>query len=211
MRQCDRFFLRLERILSAVLSRYFFHRHLDEEETILLVVQKHWLLGLRALWLPTLVFLAVWSVPLFFRITNVVYGAAIAALAVAIWWIRNFLDYYLDAWLVTNKGVIDLAWHGWFHRSSTRVLYSDVEGVGYEIKGIAGTLLNFGEMQLEKISTGTAITMPFVHTPKRVEATILEAMEAYVLKKNLRDATTVKTILAEIVASTLQAKTAKKK
>lgn len=128
---------------------------------------------------------------------------ALAGLAIAIWWIRNFLDYYLDAWIITNKGVIDIEWHGWFHRSAARVLYSDIEGVAYEIKGIAGTLLQYGTMQLEKISSGS-VEMEFVHRPKRVETAILESMESYLLQKNLRDATTVKDLLAEFVASSLQ-------
>lgn len=194
-----------------MLQDYFFRRHLDEDEEILLVVQKHWMLGIRSLYAPSLLFIGIWCILLLGHSRMMVYGVSLAALAAAVWWIRCFLDYYLDAWIVTNKGVIDLEWHGWFHRSSTRVLYSDVEGVGYEVKGVMGTLLNFGEMQLEKISTGSAVTMPFVHKPKRVEAVLLEAMEAYILKKNLRDASTVRDILSEFVASSMQAKTVKKK
>jgi hypothetical protein len=137
-----------------VLRKFFFSRHLDDEEKIVLVVQKHWLLGVKALYAPTLVFIAVWSMLYFSRTDYVLYGVLLAALGVAIWWIRNFMDYYLDAWLITNKGIIDLEWHGWFHRTSSRVLYSDLEGVEYEVKGIFGTLLNYGEMTIEKISTG---------------------------------------------------------
>jgi hypothetical protein len=118
------------------------------------------------------------------------------------------MDYYLDAWLITNKGVIDLEWHGWFHRSSSRILYSDINGVEYEIKGVFGTLIGYGTMALEKISTGDAITMPYVKKPRRVETAILEAMEAYMLKKNLKDATTVQNILSEFVASTMQKQSA---
>jgi hypothetical protein len=187
-----------------VLRKFFFSRHLDDEEKIVLVVQKHWLLGVKALYAPTLVFIAVWSMLYFSRTDYVLYGVLLAALGVAIWWIRNFMDYYLDAWLITNKGIIDLEWHGWFHRTSSRVLYSDLEGVEYEVKGIFGTLLNYGEMTIEKISTGGGITMPYVKRPRRVESAILGAMEAYMLKKNMKDATTVQNILAEFVASTMQ-------
>ncbi len=187
-----------------MLRKFFFSRHLDDEEKIVLVVQKHWLLGVKALYAPTLVFIAVWSMLYFSRTDYVLYGVLLAALGVAIWWIRNFMDYYLDAWLITNKGIIDLEWHGWFHRTSSRVLYSDLEGVEYEVKGIFGTLLNYGEMTIEKISTGGGITMPYVKRPRRVESAILGAMEAYMLKKNMKDATTVQNILAEFVASTMQ-------
>ncbi len=191
-----------------MLQQYFFTQHLDDEEEILMVVHKHWLLGTKALWLPTLVFAAVWSV-LYFRHTEyIVYGVSLAALGVAVWWIRNFLDYFLDAWVVTNKGVVDLEWHGWFHRTSSRVLYSDIQGLSYEVKGIFGTLLGYGVISLEKISTGGTISMTYVYKPRRVEAVVLQAMENYMHKKNLKDATTVQTILAEFVASTMQKKAA---
>lgn len=189
-----------------VLNKYFFGPHLDDEEEITLVVHKHWLMGIKSLWWPSVVFILVAAVLWFSHTKEVMYGIAVAEIGVLIWWIRNFLDYFLDAWLITNKGIIDLEWHGWFHRSSARVLYSDIQGVEYEIKGIVGTLMGYGEMAVEKISTGSTITMPYVKKPRRVEAVILEGMEAYMHKKNLKDATTVQGILAEFVAGTLQKK-----
>lgn len=191
-----------------MLNDFFFQRHLDEDEEILTVVHKHWLIGIKFLWLPTLVFAAVWSILYFVHTEYIVYGVALAAVGVGIWWARNFMDYYLDAWVITNTGVIDLEWHGWFHRKSARVLYSDVQGVGYEIRGVTGTLFGYGEIALEKISTGTTIVMPYVKRPRRIESQILQAMENYMLQKNLKDAKTVQGILAEFVASSMQKQSA---
>ena len=191
-----------------MLNNFFFNQHLDDEEEIKMVVHKHWLLGIRSLWLPTLVFSAVWSLLYFARTKYMVYGISLASLGIALWWIRNFMDYYLDAWVITNKGVVDLEWHGWFHRTSARVLYSDIQGVEYEIKGILGTVVGYGLLSLEKISTGGTISMPYVQQPRKVEALILQCMENYMHKKNLKDATTVQTILAEFVASTMQKRAA---
>lgn len=191
-----------------MLNNFFFSQHLDDEEEIQMVVHKHWLLGIKSLWFPTLVFAVVWSLLYFAHTPYVVYGISLASLGVAVWWIRNFMDYYLDAWIVTNKGVIDLEWHGWFHRKSARVLYSDIQGIEYEVKGILGTLMGYGQVSLEKISTGGTISMPYVKRPRKVEALILQCMEGYMHKKNLKDATTVQTILAEFVASTMQKRAA---
>lgn len=132
------------------------------------------------------------------------YGISLTEIFVLLWWLRNFLDYYLDAWLITSKGIIDLEWHGWFHRSSARVLYSDLQGVSYEVNGIFGTLMKYGHMDIEKISTGTTMGMDYVPRPRSVEIVILECMEAYMMKKNLKDSKTVQGILADFVAGTLQ-------
>jgi hypothetical protein len=129
-----------------------------------------------------------------------------ALVLIGIWWLRNFFDYFLDAWIITDHGIIDLNWHGWFHRESTRVLYSDVQGVSYEIKGILGTLFGFGDIAVEKISTGASISLSSVSFPRAVQTAIHRNMEAYVHTKNLKDAKTVQTILAEFVAGSLQRK-----
>ncbi len=193
-----------------MLESFFFHRHLDDEEVIRLVVHKHWLLGLRELFWPSALFAGAWLLLVSIPDTYVFYAVAIISMASTVWWIRNFLDYYLDTWIITNKGVIDLEWHGWFHRESSRILYSDIEAVSYEIQGIVQTLLNIGDIAIEKISTGEAIAMPFVKKPKQVERVILECLENYMHSKNLKDAKTVQNILAEFVAGSMQKDAAEK-
>lgn len=188
------------------INDWFFKKHLDDDETIIIILHRHWRLGMRSLLVPSVLFVGVWVILYQVPGRNMFYGVAAAALAILIWWMRNFLDYFLDAWIVTNKGIIDLEWFGWFHRSSARVLYSDVEGVAYEVNGIMGTMFNYGTMKLEKISTGGAITMENVHRPKRAAAIIMDAMEKYMHAKNLKDAKTVQHILSEFVAGTLQKK-----
>lgn len=193
--------------IVSVLNRWFFHRHLDEDEKILLVVHKHWLWGIRALLWPTVVVLAdvtlwyvlrsrAWSVTVF----GVLGGVA------SLWWVRSFYDYFLDAWIITNEGVIDVDWHGFFHRESSRVLYSDIQGVSYEIKGIVATLLRVGTMEIEKISTGGSVKLERVSRLKKVEGLILKSMETYMHKKNLRDSEQVKDMLATLVAEHINVK-----
>lgn len=186
------------------LERFFFTGHLEDEEVIRRIVHKHWFVMARSLFWPSITFIAILIVAVKLPDRMVLYAALGGIVVDAVWWARNFMDYYLDAWLVTNKGVIDLAWHGWFHREASRTLYSDLQSVSYEIKGIPATLFQFGTITLEKISTGGTLSLECVHQPKRIETVILEALEAYMHKKNLKDATVVQGILAEFVAGTIQ-------
>ena len=100
----------------------------------------------------------------------------------------------------TDHGIIDVEWHGLFHRESSRVLYSDLQGVSYEIKGIIPTILRTGTISVEKISTGSAVEMEQVYNPRSVETLILKNMEAYMLHKNMKNTKDVQEILAAIVA-----------
>jgi hypothetical protein len=187
----------------AKLNYWFFKHHLESDEEVRLYLHKHWRLGLKGLFWPTLSFLASWAflviAPFLIIFTLVALWSALSV----VWWIRNFLDYYLDVWLITDRAIIDVKWHGWFHRTATKILFSDVQGVSYEIKGISGTLLRYGSVTMEKISTGGTISLDDVSHPERVAAVILEHMEAYLHGKNIKDAKRIQDLLSDVVSREL--------
>lgn len=189
-----------------MLNTLLFRNHLEEDETLLRVVHKHWLLGFRALFWPTLFFLGcVWMLSIV-QTRGVVTVTSVFGVVIGVWWLRNFFDYYLDAWLVTDQGIMDIAWFGWFHRQSTRVLYSDLQGISYEIQGVMGTILRYGTISVEKISTGSAVSLDHVTNPKKVEILILRNMETYLHTKNMKDAKQVQQLLATLVAEQINLK-----
>lgn len=187
-----------------MLSALLFRKHLEEDETLLKAVHKHWLLGFKALIWPTLFFAASAWVLTINQARGVVVAMSLWDLVILVWWLRNFFDYYLDAWLITDQGIIDIAWHGWFHRQSTRVLYSDLQGISYEIKGVLGTLLRYGTISIEKVSTGQAITLEYVSQPKKIEILVLKNQESYLHTKNMKDAKHVQQLLSALVAEQIQ-------
>lgn len=189
-----------------VRMEFLFKKHLEEDEQLVKVVHKHWFIGIKTLFWPTVFVLAVLSLPFFSHSNAMLLISAIAGITVLVWWLRNFFDYFLDAWILTDQGIIDIAWFGWFHRQSTRVLYSDLQGVSYEINGVWGTLFNFGTVSVEKISTGAVISLEFVKNPKQVELLTLKNMEGYLHKKNLKDSSQVQKLLATILAEQLNKK-----
>ncbi len=189
-----------------MLNRILFRRHLEDDEQLVRIVHKHWLIGLKALFWPSAFFgVAVWLLSLqptrgMFLVISLV------AVVLLVWWLRNFFDYFLDAWIITSHGVIDVAWHGWFHRESSRILYSDIQGVSYEINGVLATLLRFGTLSVEKVSTGTSIALDYVQSPRRVETAILQCMESYLHTKNLKDSSQVQELLSALIAQQMQLK-----
>lgn len=187
-----------------MLQRLLFTKHLDDDEVMVRVVHKHWLLGVRTLLWPTLWIVALAALPIAFPVRPVFFFTGTVGVILCVWWIRNFFDYFLDAWIITNEGIIDIAWHGWFHRESARILYSDIQGVSYEIKGVIGTLLQVGMISVEKISTGDAVSLESVKRPKKIESLLLRHQEAYLHTKNMKDSKQVQELLASLVAERLQ-------
>ncbi len=189
-----------------MLQKLLFKKHLDDDEELVRVVHKHWLLGLKALFWPTFWLAAIGLLALGFPTRPVFILSCVFGFVIAIWWLRSFFDYFLDAWVVTNEGIIDIAWHGWFHRESSRILYSDIQGASYEIKGIIGTLLQIGVISVEKISTGESVSLESVKRPKKVEHLVLNLQEKYLHKKNLRDGKEVQKMLSSLLADQMNMK-----
>ncbi len=186
------------------MDAFLFKKHLEDDEHISMVVHKHWLFGLRYLFFPSVSFLASWLLLSIRHTQAMIVIIGLWSMVSLIWWLRNFFDYYLDAWIITDHGVIDLEWLGWFHRQSSRILYSDIQGVSTETHGIAGTLLRYGTVSVEKISTGAAVSLECVPRPRRVESVILKNMEAYLHTKNLKNAKHIEELLSQFVAEHIQ-------
>ncbi|HLC75813.1 MAG TPA: PH domain-containing protein [Candidatus Peribacterales bacterium] len=183
-----------------------FHRHLEDDEPMYLLVHKHWMLSFVELALPLLALLGSWVLLYMAPIKPVFVTIFLVDIVILFWGMRNFLDYYLDALLITDRAVIDIEWHGWFHRESTRIDYSSIEGVSYEVQGILGTILNYGTITIERIGNGSVVEIEKVKRPRDVESAILACQSECLRTKNLKDSAQVKDIIAEIVAERMQMK-----
>ena len=192
--------------MFGALNSSLFKKHLEDDEQVISVVHKHWVLGIKYLFWPVLLEVFLILVIISAPKLEVLYTVGALVFIVFIWMLRNFFDYFLDAWIITDSGIIDVEWHGWFHRQSSRVLFSDIQGVSYEIQGIINTIFRYGTISVEKVSTGNAISIDNVASPKGVEAIILNNMEEYLHKKNLKDAKAVQDILSNVISREMHLK-----
>lgn len=188
-----------------------FSRHLEEDEPVYLIVHRHWIWGLRELAPPICSLLGSWILLALAPVRPIAVGVLLLDAFLVLWLFRNFFDYFLDAWLITDRSVIDIAWHGWFHRQSTRIDYSAIEGVSYEVKGILGTMMRYGTVSIEKVGTGSVVSMEQVKNPRDIESAILLCQEACLRMKNMKDSSAVKDIIAEIVAERMHLRDAEER
>ena len=192
------------------LDSILFNKHLEDDETLSLIVHKHWLMGIKNVLWPLVLFLALWGSLYVIPHKLWFYAVSVSSVLLLVWAARNFFDYYMDAWLITDQGVIDLEWHGWFHRQSARVLYSDIQGVSTEVSGICATILRYGTVTVEKISTGSTINLPYAPHPRSIETRILKCMESYLHDRNLKNAKHIQDLLSDFVSQSVQEKSLRK-
>ncbi|MBN1494217.1 hypothetical protein JW911_00590 [Candidatus Peregrinibacteria bacterium] len=181
------------------LRSYLFSDYLEENEQIMFVSHRHIIVLFRD-------FLRIFAVH--FGIALFVWFLFPQILWICIAWcaigfVRFLLvlqDWYYDAWLITNMGIVGVQWTGYFNRTSTRVEYASIEGVSYNIKGFLPTVLNYGNVTLAKLGGPSTVTLKDAYNPKKVEKNILQFQEEFLTTKNFKDQEVLKALLSDLVA-----------
>jgi hypothetical protein len=112
--------------------------------------------------------------------------------------IYEFFDWYYDVWLVTNASIIEIMWRGFFEKSSARIEYHIIQGIGYEVKGFWRTLFNFGTIALEKFTGNPSIFDGAVNPKKKAEM-LTKAQEDFVSNKSFRDHRALQGVLTDLL------------
>jgi len=118
----------------------------------------------------------------------------------AILFCYRVLQWYMDAWIVTNYGVIDHEWNSFFDQATTRIEYGNIEGISHEIKGFWGTILRFGNLQIEHMS-GEPISIDKVASPRKIERSIVSHQNNFTRRQNFEDHGKLKDMLVNLLRS----------
>lgn len=165
-----------------------------EYEKLVLTVRRHWIILfghfcmlLLEITLPLALILLLNS-----SIANLtnhpVIGPALLLLASAyilfilLLFFHNFVDYYLDVWIVTNERLINIEQKGLFFRAIAELRYYNVQDVASEVKGILPTLFHYGDVTVQTAGTQPRFKMkqvPNAHDIARRIHTLLEEDQKY--------------------------------
>jgi hypothetical protein len=160
--------------------------NLDQGETIILEVRKHWIV---------LVSQAIASIfmvivpPVGFAVLRSVFPEAIRFLEhptatfsffYFVWlmvvWIVLFIqwtNYYLDVWYVTEKRIIDVEQKRAFHREVSSIRFDKIQDITVEVKGVIATFFNYGDVRVQTASEDSRdFSMTVAANPERIRKII---------------------------------------
>ena len=159
-------------------TRYHFPNQKPGEQ-VLLFYRRHWVSVARIILLMILLVF----IPVFFYIyfarnfdylhNEVFYGIYVLVnsaycLFVLLFSFSNFVDYYLDVWMVTNMRVINIEQHGLFARELSEKDLGRMQDVRSDTKGFWATLLNYGNVVIQ--TAGEEQNFVFKQIPDPEEA-----------------------------------------
>jgi len=164
-------------------------------EQVIFYLRRHWFVLARQVVLYVILFIAplvaaylvLKLFPDFWdRIFNGALTEALVTLAISLYYLAVWLffwnawvDYYLDVWLVTNERVVSLEQRGLFNRVVAELRLERVQDVAAQSKGLAGTILNFGEVRVQTAGEEPNFMFHQVSKPYQVAEKILRLADTW--------------------------------
>lgn len=128
---------------------------LSENEKIISVVHRHWIVVARKMTLIILLLIPLIGI-LFFvsyapqRVVGLIlYAVTIYFLFVLFLAFRSWVDYYLDMWILTDKRLIDIEQTGLFQREVSEIPLFRIQDMTVSIPGFTATFLKFGTITVQ--------------------------------------------------------------
>jgi uncharacterized membrane protein YdbT with pleckstrin-like domain len=167
----------------------FYIPHRQKGEKIILLLRRHYIIVLAKIifWaiaatMPPLFYLILGDIikqmfdgkmfgPILVLFTSTYY------LYVWLFAFQSFVDYYLDAWIITNRRIINIEQHGLFARTVSEQKLHRVQDVTSELKGFFSTMFDFGNVYVQTAGENPRFVFKQVPAPYQISKKIAEFAE----------------------------------
>jgi hypothetical protein len=92
--------------------------------------------------------------------------------------LTNFVDYFLDVWIVTNERIVDIRQEGLFARTVAETRFYWVQDVTAESKGFLPTIFGYGNVYVQTAAETGRFVFSDVPEPYKIAQKIMELVEA---------------------------------
>ena len=169
--------------------------NIEPDEKIVFVVRKHWYIYAAEATVIILVAIAplllIEIVSQLFSLNMPEKSPAYIIFFYSIWlallWMFFFImwtNHHLDAWIITNKRIVDIEQIGLFNREVTSFRFDKIQDVTVETRGILATMLKFGTLHVQTAGENQEIAMSHISNPDNVKEIIMRQQISVVNSKN---------------------------
>ncbi len=163
--------------------------NLLENEKVILVIRRY---GLTYFWHGLLVFILIIA-PFFFMFWlfsrgwwGITLFSASLALALLIL-VRVIYFWHRNAFVITNKKVIDIYQVGSLEKTVTEVHLDKIHNVSYKIKGLFPTILRYGKVRIQTVGGEVDLEFNRVKNPAKAQAIISAVLQNHQQQQNEPD------------------------
>jgi hypothetical protein len=163
------------------------------DEKILATARKHWFVLLEhvivVFFFAVAGFVLLLVIATFFAGDNnliiIEYTVLFLGGLVVMWTILfiTWLNYYLDAWVLTEKRLFDIEQFALFSRGVSEVRLDKIQDISVEIKGLVRTFLDFGSIRIQTAGEKKEFIICDVPHPELIRERISHEMDSVVNKR----------------------------
>ncbi|NQU83745.1 MAG: PH domain-containing protein [Parcubacteria group bacterium] len=103
--------------------------------------------------------------------------ASVYYLAIWLIFFTQFIDYYLDNWVVTNDRILNIEQQALFGRTMAEMDLYKVQDVTSDVNGILPTLFNYGNVHIQTAGEKKRFVFEQVLNPHEIRDKILDLAE----------------------------------
>jgi hypothetical protein len=156
------------------------------EEEIIFFLRRHWFAVLPLVFgflfvilLPFALYLGLQTFrPEFMAVktnfTLTLMGASIFFLYAWLFLFQNFVDWYLDVWIVTNQRIINIEQRGLFGRVMSELMLYNIQDVTSEVNGFIPSMFDYGTVHIQTAAEKSRFEFEEIEHPNLVAKRILE-------------------------------------
>lgn len=163
-----------------VKPKSFIFEDCEDCEEVLLVLRPHWFANLKWVVMSLVLFFVPFLLGLVFTDTSSIFGVDIFPgtykfIATLFWYLfvfififENFLSWYFDVYIVTDRRVVDIHFNNLLDKKSSEANIEDIQDVTSRVAGVSQTLLNYGDVKIQTAAAVGDICFTKVPNPDRV-------------------------------------------
>jgi len=161
--------------LSSVLVNpdVFNFEERDNQEEILVVARPHWITNLSWILISILMILA----PALLKFIPIIKDipTKYSSLGILVWFLltfaiifENFLSWYFDVFIITDKRVIDIDFNNLLDKKFSEAKLSMIQDVTSRVSGLGQTMFNYGTIHIQTAAEVSYITFEKVPHPEKI-------------------------------------------
>ncbi len=124
-------------------------------EDIVLLLRQHWVTNLGWLSLLFVMFVAplvfIFGLPIWQSLSEQVILMLLSVwyLLVLAFGLESFLHWYFNVYIITDRRIVDVDFHGLLHKEISETSLDQVQDVTYRVFGLAATVFDYGDVLIQ--------------------------------------------------------------
>ena len=152
----------------------------DSGEKILLILRKHPITNIKWLFLSLVFFAAPFFVGWIVRFNGLDFLDFIPTphrfIALTFWYLftfayffTSFLIWFFSVYIISTKRIVDIDFYGFFHRSFSEALLTNIEDITHRVFGAAQVIFHYGTVDIQTAAENREIEFEDVPDPAKVQ------------------------------------------